>query len=163
MTWAKSLMPKLTRLRYPPFKRRMDMLFSCTKNTCMMLGRRILFLWLEGFRILVWNKIYRVVDIADIFYVVGGHLYFEHPVSVSEIFRLPRVKVRHLLSQPSLQLEIGFQKCGLVSTNLLITNDSSAWKDKKRQRHEECILVRKVATHPVWPGHCSYMQTLLAC
>lgn len=45
----------------------------------------------------------QMVDIIDIFYVVGHHLYFEHPFSVWEIFPLPKV-------EPPLQLEIEFPK-----------------------------------------------------
>lgn len=60
----------------------------------------------------------------DIFYVVGHHLYFEHPFSVWEVICLPKVEVRHLLFQTSLQLEIDFQKCELIVTNLLIIDIS---------------------------------------
>lgn len=83
----------------------------------MMLGRSLLFLWWEGFRILVWNKIYRVVDIVHLLSAVGRHLHLEHPVSVWEIFGLPKLKVRHLVSQPPSQLEKASQKYDLVSTN----------------------------------------------
>lgn len=52
----------------------------------------------------------------DIFYVVGPHLPFEHLFSVWETY-LPKVEVRHLLSQPPLQLEISVHECDLIFNN----------------------------------------------
>lgn len=139
-------MPKRTRFYTILLLRRRWACFSVVQGILALLGRSILFLWSERFRILVWNKIYGVVGQSD-----GRHNRHILCCGSPSVFW---TSFQCLGNLPPAQGRASFaardrvpKKCDLVSTNWLITNSS----DWRRWCHEDCIPVRKAAPQPVWP------------